>query len=457
MPVHAVRRSLLPLIVLCGALALALLAPVSAGATQANGAAKPVTKTQRQTERTERREAREAQHAQRRSARKAANEAQRSARQSEREERRATRQAERGARDSASEAPTSTSTEAPSGEAGSEEGKHEAPPTGVKTQPAATPTSGCSITAATGAAQVTAGESVTLSGELTCPAGVSVEGQEVTISQREASSEADSSGSSLASAGTATTAADGSYEFHTADLSGRSTFVLRAASTRHPARVVVRVSAGVTLAGSAASGAAVAMGAGKSAGGPTRMSFSGVVQPASPGVGVGLRVRYAGEEWRTVATAHTDAEGHYAFSHRFRYAGDVEVVTVAHPHGEQRTESAPLSYTIVQAQNPALTIQSSAAPAATPPTTPASPTLDAPIPATPTSTAPTTISGVASDAANQTVTLLARTAAGRFAPVATVVADEAGAYSFTVEPTQTTIYEVSCGKARSTQVRVELS
>ncbi len=464
MPAHASRRSLMQIIVLCAALALALLAPGSAGAHE-SAATKLAIKAQRQ---------------QRRDARKAANEAQRSARQGGREARRAARQAERG--DGSGEAPITS--EAPTGEAGAG-ATREAPPTGAKTPPTtpigadtqstATPASGCSITAASSAAQVTSGEAVTLSGKLTCPAGVSVEGQEVTVSQREAASTADSSASSLASAGTATTATDGSYEFHTADLSGRSTFVLRAASTRHPARVVVRVDAGVTLAGSAASGAAVPMGAGRSAGGPTRMSFSGTVQPAAAGIGVGLRVRYVGDEWRTVATAHTDAEGHYSFSHRFRYAGDVEVVTTAHPHGEQRTESTPLSYTIVQAQNPALTIQSSAAPTAIASTAPTSPVLDVTLtpatstpaatttpgatttPAAPTPASPTTISGVASDAANQTVTLLARTSAGRFAPVATVVADETGAYSFTVEPTQTTIYEVSCGKNRSTQVRVEVS
>jgi hypothetical protein len=464
-PAHAARRSLMQIVVLCAALALALLAPGSAGAHE-SAATKLAIKAQRQ---------------QRRDARKAANEAQRSARQSEREARRAVRQAERG--DGSSEAPSTS--EAPTGEVGAGE-THDAPPTGVKTQPATTPgvktqtattpASGCSVTAASSAAQVTSGEAVTLSGKLTCPAGVSVEGQEVTVSQREAASAAGGSASSLASAGTAATAAAGSYEFHTADLSGRSTFVLRVASARRPARVVVRVDAGVTLAGSAASGAAVPMGAGRSAGGPTRMSFSGTVQPAAPGIGVGLRVRYVGDEWRTVATAHTDAEGHYSFSHRFRYAGDVEVVTTAHPHGEQRTESTPLSYTIVQAQNPALTIESSAAPTAIAPTAPTSPALDAtptPTPATstpaaptptptpaattPTPAAPTTISGVASNAANQTVTLLARTSAGRFAPVATVLADETGAYSFTVEPTQTTIYEVSCGKDRSTQVRVEVS
>src|ERR1700684_3026380 len=143
-----------------------------------------------------------AQRQQRRDARKAANEAQRSARQSEREARRAARQAERG--DGSGEAPITS--EAPTGEVGAGE-THEAPPTGVKTQPATTPgvktqtattpASGCRVTAASSAAQITSGEAVTLSGKLTCPAGVSVEGQEVTVSQREAASAAGGSASSL--------------------------------------------------------------------------------------------------------------------------------------------------------------------------------------------------------------------------------------------------------------------
>ncbi len=111
-----------------------------------------------------------------------------------------------------------------------------------------------------------------------------------------------------------------------------------------------------------------------------------------------------------------------------------------------------LSYTILQAQNPALTIESNTT---TPPAT-EPPTLGAPaLAATPAGAAPTTISGVAAKAANQTVTLLARSQAGRFAPVATVTADATGAYSFTVDPSQTTIYEVSAGRERSTQVRVQ--
>ncbi|HTA35238.1 MAG TPA: hypothetical protein VK761_00880, partial [Solirubrobacteraceae bacterium] len=248
------------------------------------------------------------------------------------------------------------------------------------------------------ATQVTVGEAVTLSGKLSCPPGIDVAGREVTLDQREASAPAGVNTppgvtppgvsaplASLAPLDTATTAEDGSYEFHSGALTGRSTFVVRSAGVRHPARTVVRVGAGMTLESATVSGSALALSSGKAGATADRLAFSGVVQPAAAGVGVGLRVRYAGSEWRTVAFAHTDANGHYSFSHRFRAAGVVEVVTVSHPHGEQRTESTPLSYTITAATSPAPT---STAPTSTTPTTPVTAASTAPVTAAPTSTTP---------------------------------------------------------------------
>jgi hypothetical protein len=442
MPVDVARRPLLPTILLCVALALALFSPAtaSARASDRSSAAKLAERAQRQALR-----------AQLRSERTAAREATRSERQRERAERLAVRRAERSKGDPAPHG-EGNSPEPTSGPEGAE-GQPQTPVTAGETPPSSTVATGCSITVATSSGQVTAGESVTLSGKLSCPGDVGVEGRQVTISQREAGASSETSSASAASTpvASATTGAEGCYQFRTASLTGRSTFIARSSGARRGARVVVRVNAGLTFAGSAASGASLTTGASKAAGGSHRVSFSGIVQPASAGTGVGLRVRYAGQQWRTVAFAHTDDAGHYSFSHRFAYAGEVEVVAVAHPHGEQRTESAPLSYTIVQAQNPALTIQvSQLAPAM-----PAAPVLGSTTPsgATP-SGATTTISGVAANSPNKTVTLLARTSAGRFAPVATVSADGVGGYSFSVAPTQTTVYEVTCARSRSTPIRV---
>ncbi|HEX4483608.1 MAG TPA: hypothetical protein VH081_07455 [Solirubrobacteraceae bacterium] len=354
------RKNSSAAILICAALALALLLPFSASASAAGASAsgsKQAIRAERKADRIARHEARELQRTQRHDAKKAANEATRSERQAEREARRAARQAERTERSDASTTEPGSGETAP-GETAPGENSQQAPtegsqevPAGSGAQPALTPRSGCSLTVAASAAQVVVGETVTLSGKLSCPAGLDVAGREVTIEQRQAAApgQAGASSTSLAPAGAATTAEDGSYEFHSAALTGRSTFVVRSAGVRQRALVIVRVGAGLTLESTVASGAALTLSTGKAAGGPTRLSFSGVVQPAAADIGVGLRVRYAGAAWRTVAFARTDADGHYSFSHRFRVSGAVEVATVAHPHGEQRTESTPLSYTIAPA------------------------------------------------------------------------------------------------------------
>ena len=382
MPVH-LRRSLQPTVLLCAALALTLFSPISASASAGGGsAAKQALRAQKRAARQASHEARKQQRAEHRDAKKAAREVTRDERQAEREARRTARETERANRSSNADAPASTEsttgtpTPGETGEKAPAETAPEAPSSGTAS-PSPSPLalrSGCTLTVATAAA-VTVGEAVTLTGKLSCPAGIDVADREVTIDQREASAPAGASvpastsastgtstpatspaptvSTSLAPVGTATTTEDGSYEFHSVSLTGRSTFVVHATGIRHPARVVVRVNAGVTLESSTATGSVLALSSGKAGAAADRLSFSGIVAPAAIGVGVGLRVRYAGGDWRTVAFAHTDAEGHYSFSHRFRSAGSVEVVTVAHPHGEQRTESAPLSYTISSPGTPA--------------------------------------------------------------------------------------------------------
>ena len=295
------------------------------------------------------------------------------------------------------------------------------------------------MSTAAGSQHVTVGETVTIAGKLTCPSAGEAAEQELTVYQQ-------ASGSSSV-VGTATTEADGSYRFQSAPINARGVFIVRYSGAPHGARVVVRAAAEVSLQGPAADGAALAMRGGKAAGGSATATFSGVVYPEEPGRLVGLKVSYAGGEWRTVAFTRTDATGRYTFTHSFRFAGDVSVIVGARPRGVLLTKSQPLNYTIVQAQNPALTIQSSP------------PSLAAPDPAAdPLAAAEqTTITGVVVGPPRQTVTLLSRTPTGRFASVATVASDDAGAYSFTVDPAQTTIYRVVCGKLHSTLVRIEVN
>jgi hypothetical protein len=209
----------------------------------------------------------------------------------------------------------------------------------------------------------------------------------------------------------------------------------------------VLVDADVSLQGTAASGSTLAIAGGGASGANDRLRFSGAVKPSTDATLIELRVQQSGADWRTVAFARTDAEGNYSFSHRFRYAGNVSVMAVAHVRHEHITGSPPLTYTITQAQNPALTIQATAP-------SPAPITTTAGVPVS-SSTPATTINGIVLGGHDQSVVLLARPlGTSRFAPVASTRADATGAYTFTVDPTATTLYKVRFGSTRSTVVRV---
>jgi hypothetical protein len=364
---------------LCSAvLTLALCAiPATASASSANPAVAHAAQSQQRAQaRAERKAERQAAKQQRQAARQA----QRSARQAERDQRHATRAAERaqraGAADSSGETPAQ-------GETPPTEVKTEGPKTGSEGQRALA-THKCTLTATASAPQVLTGESVTISGKLTCPsatdaatttAAAAAAEQEITVYQRQGWS--DQAGAAVA--GTTTTASDGSYELHSGALVGRSVFLVRTASVRNAARAVVLVNGGVSLQGPAANASSLPMGAGKGAAGRVRQTFTGAIEPAQAGRQVALRVRYAGGEWRTVAFARTDTEGHFSFSHRFRTAGDVEVIAVARPRGTQRSESPLLTYTIVAAGSPAPALLSPA-PAPAPVPAPAAPVTSTPAP-----------------------------------------------------------------------------
>jgi hypothetical protein len=424
---------------LCSAVLMLALCAVAATASAAAAHAGPaIARSAQSQQRAQARAERKLERQARKLQKQAARQAQRSTRQAEREQRHATRQAERseraGAADSSAEAPTQSEATPP-------EAKSEAPKTGGEAQPAATGHGPCTLTAQASSAQVTAGDTVTISGKVSCPSPAGdgeqqVTEQQVTVYQRGPTSATPG----LNTAGTVTSQADGSYTFQSAQLTGRSVFIVRSASARHAARVIVSVTGAISLQGPA-SGASLPMAAGHPD--TPKQTFAGTLAPEEAGRQVALRVRYGSGEWRTVAFTRTDDAGHFAFSHRFRYAGDISVMATASTRGTQRTQSPVLTYAVAQAENPALTIAgSSALPVPTP--------GDALV-----AGEPTTLSGVAAGGPHQTVTLLSRTSGGRFTAIATVQSDESGAYSFTVSPTETTVYMVTCAKQRSSQLRVQ--
>jgi hypothetical protein len=285
----------------------------------------------------------------------------------------------------------------------------------------------CTLSVAASSAQVISGEPVTLTGALACADTEAAEGVEVTILARVH----ESGGSSLNELGTATTQADGTYEFTTPAVAANSTFVVRAPRASS-ARTVVKVAPAVTIRGPVSGSTLFTRG---NAGAHNRLTFSGSVSPTSEGARVALQREYAGsgEQWHTIALTRVDSEGHYSVTHGFKIPGKVSVRVVVRPKGPSTLAiSEALSYTVAQTQNPRLTIQASADP---------DPFGQ-----------PVTVTGVAAGAPGQTVALLTRTPGSSYAVLDKVKTDAAGAYSFTVSPLQNTYYRVTSATTTSSQL-----
>jgi hypothetical protein len=276
------------------------------------------------------------------------------------------------------------------------------------------------------ASTVPAGETVALNGRLTCPEAAAGEGQPVTIYQR-------LRGTGRTELETVTTGPEGSFTLDPA-VSANSIFIARAIHAGS-ARVKVKVTDAVTLAGPADAGAALLTRSGAPhARQSNRFTFTGTLAPATPGIRVSLQRRYAstGEPWHTIGSTHSNEEGGFSFIKGLRAGGEVDFRAVAHLRGHVASYSPQLTYTVAQAQNPQLTIA-----AATDP-----------LP----SGQSTTISGTLTDGAGHAVTLLARAPGHGFTPVTTVQSGEGGAFEFTVAPTVSTTYRVLSGKTVSTQL-----
>ena len=290
-------------------------------------------------------------------------------------------------------------------------GKH---PTKSGGKPRAGLRGSCQVSLEASSPRITAGETVTLRGHLVCASGMSAADEPVTIYQRQIRARA--SGSS--EVGTATTEADGSYQFTPTAFNTSSVFVARF-PTAHNARTVVNVAPVVTISSGPAAGAQLFTGA------RNRLTVTGTVSPAATGAHVALQAEYAatGEQWRVIAIGRVGPEGQYSLAHRFRSPGEVSVRVIVHPNGPNvAAASKPLSYVVSQAQNPQLTIQTSADPISFGQSV--------------------TITGVAAGASHQAVMLLARTGGHAFVAVAKDTTDGSGVYTFTASPVQSTFYRV---------------
>jgi hypothetical protein len=292
----------------------------------------------------------------------------------------------------------------------------------------------CRISAFAAPRFIQSGESTVVFGQLRCPAGASVAGQAVTILQRSVGAPG------LSTAGTPTTDATGHYSVTTSALL-TNTFFYANSGSAHSTRKAVKVAPKVTLSGPP-DGSQLFTGAG-----PFRrphnlrsntVTFTGTVNPANAGALLALqRANTVGvEEWHRIGPLHqVGAGGTYSFTQTFGEPGDANIrVVVRASKTNAAAASEPLSYEISQAQNPALTIQSSANPIFY--------------------GQPVTISGTIAGGAGTPLTLLAHTRTQKkFVPVATTSSTAGGTYTFPVQtPLQSTAYQVTGAGKTSTQL-----
>lgn len=300
-------------------------------------------------------------------------------------------------------------------------------------EPAASPgaASGeCVLSLAAASPRVLVGETVSLSGAVTCPAAAPASAARVDIYQR--------SGAARPQARTLTQTpriSAGAFTATSGPLSADTVFVARLG--REHARVTVQVAPAVTLT---AAPAPTAAGSAASRTPRTRITFSGAVSPAAPGELVALQVSHAvtGERWRSIGWTHTAADGSYTLEHVLRTPGVTAVRTIVHAGGHLGVGvSEPLSLQGSQPQHVALTIAASADPIV--------------------AGQPVVISGTAAGGADVPVKLLARTPGGSFAVAAEGVTDEHGDYSFEQTPSEVTVYRVTDGEATSTGLQEEVA
>jgi hypothetical protein len=287
---------------------------------------------------------------------------------------------------------------------------------------------GCRVTLHVEKHVLTSGESALAYGIGSCGKAPS-SGQPVTLYERPAGA------SGFSTAGTGTTDSGGGYQIPTGTLTYNTAFYA-VIGTAHSVERQVKVAAQVELVGpSEGKTLLTALKTGR----PHAVTFTGSVDPKDAGAVVVLQRQNSirGIGWATISRGTlVDQNGNFSITHAFVVPGasNIRVVMKLNRHNIT-SPSNELSFTISQAQNPSLTIESA----------------QDPVPFG----GSTSIGGTAAGLANTAVTLLARTHGGKFAPVATTTTDGSGKYSFaTVKPPASTLYRVQSG-GRSSAVLYE--
>jgi len=280
------------------------------------------------------------------------------------------------------------------------------------------------------------GETALAFGRIKCVPGSAAANQTVNLFEKVGSG-------AFSTTPVATTTSDtlGKFQLTTPALE-KNTLLYVAAGSAKSARRLVRVSPKVTISGPP-DGSILFTGRGPIFGShagvfPSRVTFSGTVSPVLAGDEVVLQRENAisGEEWHRIGVGIVSATGTYSIQHTFVVPGSADIrVLVRRTQVSAPGVSESLSYVIVQAQNPSLTIESSKNPAKY--------------------GEPVTIRGVDKAGPGIGLTLVARTPlTKKYLPVATTTTTAGGAYAFPAQiALVNTSYKVVAGGAGSPRSR----
>lgn len=221
----------------------------------------------------------------------------------------------------------------------------------------------------------------------------------------------------------------GYYEFVRADgivNSNRNWFVL-GPDNSHSRTIHEWVSAAVTLSSSTATATTA-----------QNVTFSGTVFPAHGHERVLLQRQNStsGNSWQTIDSGYTNDSSAFTITHRFRSAGSytLRAFFPADPRNIQ-SQSASISLTVQQQQNPSFTINGSTPTIVNGQTVSITGTLYA---AGSTSTLQP----------NVPVTLYGRQATGSFRALESTMTDSSGNYSFTQMPLHNMVYRAQTGSGK---------
>ncbi len=275
----------------------------------------------------------------------------------------------------------------------------------------------CRVTLNVAPRLITAGETSLAYGKETCPPAGAEAGQPVTLYDRPAGSPG------FSVAGTTTTDPHGFYQLATPALTTNTAFYAAVGTSSLSHQRVVKVAAQVTLAGPPET---KSLFSGIQTGRRHAVTFTGTVSPADAGAEVVLQRENSirGTEWGWIGHTIVNSSGGFAITHVFVVPGPSDIRVVV--RGNRRNVASPsnvLSYNISQAQNPSLTILSSADP----------------IPFG----GSAAINGTAAGAPSTALTLWGHAAHDKFAPIATTTTNPEGKYTFPAQsPPVSMFYEV---------------